>query len=77
MAIEAIMASIVVIVLGGGLVTWLAVLTRRAVRHQRELAAKRGTINSQQELESYIREIDQAISDEEVTRLDKKGRGEG
>lgn len=77
MDIGEIMASLMVIILGGGLISWLVVLVQRAKRHQRQLAARRGDPGSQQALEDYIREIDQATSDAEITRLDQERKGDG
>lgn len=77
MAVSEIMASFMVIIIGGGLIAWRAILTCRAIRHQRELAARRGDPGSQQALEDYIREIDQATSDADITRLDQERKGDG
>jgi len=75
--VEEILAAIMVVIIGGWLVTYFAILVRRAVVHQRELAAKREAIDSQRELEAYIRKVNQATSDEELARLEKERRGEG
>lgn len=77
MAVGEILASLMVVILGGGLVAWLAYLVGRAKKHQRQLRARRGDPGSQQALEDYIRKIDQATSDADIIRLDKERKGDG
>jgi len=75
MSVAAIMTSIAIAILGCGVVGYVAYLARGVRKHQRELAAKRGDPGSQQALEDYIRDISQATTDEEITRLDQKRKG--
>lgn len=70
--VEYLFGSIFVAVIGVALVMWLAVLARRAILRQRELESSRNRLDSQQQLEEFIRRIDQVASDEELDHLDRK-----
>lgn len=75
--IEDVFAGIFAVILGLALVTYIAVLARKAARYQRELTRRRGGIASQEQLESYIRKIDQALSEDDIDRLDNERRDSG
>lgn len=69
--------SIFLAVLGlAVVVTFLAIALPRAQR-RRELARHAGEIRSQQELEEFIRKVDQATSGEQIDRLDNEGKDHG
>lgn len=72
--IEYIFASVLTFVLGSALVVWLAFQTRGAIRNQRELAAKKGQITSEDELEEFISQVDQALTDEDLNRLAEENK---
>jgi hypothetical protein len=69
--------SVFLAVLGlAAVVTFLAIALPRA-RRRRELARHKGEIRSQQELEDFIRQVDQAASDEQIDRLDNERKDRG
>jgi hypothetical protein len=72
--VELVFTVVFIAVIGTAMVTWGAVLVRRAARHQRELAAKRDPGYSQESLEDFIRRVDQVTAAEQLDHLDQKKR---
>lgn len=65
--------SICLSVTGLAVVITAAVAVTRA-RERRELARRKGELSSEQELEQFIGRVDQALSDDELNRLENEGK---
>jgi uncharacterized membrane protein YgaE (UPF0421/DUF939 family) len=57
-------------------ITVTAVMLRRA-RRERELARRKRKLSSEHELDAFIRQVDQAESDEDLNRLDNERKDRG
>jgi hypothetical protein len=68
--------SIILAVLGLAAVITAAAMALPRARRQRELARRRRELAGQEELEDYIRRVNQALSDEDIDRLNDE-RGDG
>ena len=69
--------SLILAVLGLAVVAATLAVTLPRARQRRELARRRGELSSQQELENFIGRVDQALSEEDVNRLENERKDHG